>query len=159
MVSTGEERARYQKTASSFAQYLEISNRGLEFVKAGKSGDALDALSSESTIATFKDALAAINAAIELNVEEGTNSSQGATKAATRATWVGSSLVLLIVILCAITGGVLTREIAPRINRLKNALQAMANKDLSVGVRVSGSDEIGRLGEAFHTTVASLRNI
>jgi methyl-accepting chemotaxis protein len=159
LVNPGEERARYQKVVSSFAQYLEISNRGLEFVKEGKSGEALDALSSESTNATFKDALAAINATIQFNVDAGTNSSQGATKSATRATWVGSSLVLLIMILCAITGGVLTREIAPRINRLKNALQAMADKDLSVSVRVSGTDEIGRLGEAFNTTVDSMRAI
>jgi methyl-accepting chemotaxis protein len=159
MISTGEERARFQKMASSFAGYLEISNRGIEFVKAGKSGEALDALSSESTNATFKDALAAINSAIEFKVDAGTNSSQGVTQSATRATWVGSSLVLLIVILCAITGASLTREIAPRINRLKNAVQALANKDLSVSVRVSGTDEIGRLGEAFNTSVDSMRSV
>ena len=159
MVASADERARYQKAVAAFAQYLEISNRGLEFVKAGKSGEALDALSSESTNTTFKDALAAINSAIAFNVEAGTNSSQGVTKSATHATWIGSSLVLLIVILCAITGAGLTHEVAPRINRLKNAVQALANKDLTVSVRVSGTDEIGRLGEAFNTTVASMRSV
>ena len=159
MVNGDEEQARYQKAMSAFAQYLEISNRGFEFVKAGKPGEALDALSSEATNAAFRDAMAAINSAIQFKVDEGTNSSQGVTKSATRATLVGSSLVLLIVILCAITGYTLTREIAPRIDRLKNALQSLANKDLSVSVRVSGTDEIGRLGDAFNVSVASMRSV
>ena len=159
MIAKDEERTLYQKMVSTFGEYMEISNHGLEFVKAGKPGDALDALSGESTIASYSGALAGINAAISYRVDKGTTSSQGATKAAARATWVGSSLVLLIVILCASTGMILTREIAPRINRLKNAIQAMAQKDLTISVRVTGTDEIGRLGEAFNASVASIRAV
>ena len=159
LTSTSEERVLYQKVPASFAQYLEVSNRGMEFVKAGKSGDALDALGSESTVAAFTNALEALNGVIAYNENRGTIASQGATTAATRATWVGSSLVGLIILLCSFTGAVLTREIAPRITRVKNALQAMAQKDLSVAVRVTGTDEIGQLGDAFNTTVASMRTV
>lgn len=159
LVVSAEERALYQKMSASFAQYQEISNRGVELVKAGKSGDALDVLSGDSTLASFSNALTATNSVIEMNVEHGTKASQGATNSATRATWVGSALVLLIIVLCAVTGVILTREIAPRIERLKNAIQAMAQKDLSVQVRVSGTDEIGSLGEAFNASVASIRSV
>ena len=159
MASTPEERALYQKVSATFTQYIEISNRGIEFVRAGKSGDALDTFSSETTVATFANALDALDGVVEYNENNGTKASQGATAAARRATWVGSSLIVLIVILCAFTGIMLTREIAPRIARLKNAVQAMAHKDLSVSVRVSGTDEIGQLGEAFNTAVASIRSV
>ena len=157
--STADERALYQKVAASFAQYLEISNRGVEFVKAGKPGDALDAFSNETTVAAFSNALSALNAVVEYNENNGTTASQSATAAAKRATWVGSTLIALIVFLCGFTGVMLTREIAPRIDRLKNAVQAMANKDLSISVRVTGTDEIGQLGLAFNTAVASMRSV
>jgi methyl-accepting chemotaxis protein len=159
LIANEGERTLYQKVVSTFDEYTAISNRGVEFVKAGKPGEALDVLSGESTIASYSGALAAINAAISYSVDKGTRSSQGATKAAARATWVGSSLVLLILVLCAAIGMILAREIAPRINRLKNAIQAMANKDLTVSVRVSGTDEIGRLGEAFNASIASIRAV
>ncbi len=159
LASTSEERVLYQKVPTAFAQYFEISNRGLEFVRAGKSGDALDAFSNDTTVAAFTNALEALNGVVQYNENRGTVASQSATTAAARATWVGSSLVAFIILLCAFTGFILTREIAPRIARLKNALQAMAQKDLSVSVRVSGTDEIGQLGEAFNTTVDSMRSV
>ncbi len=159
MVLSFEERARYQKAETDFAQYLETSNHSLELVKAGKSGEAMMALGSDSTVAAFQGALADINAVIAHSVGAGEEASQGVTAAAARATWIASSLILLIILLCAFTGAMLTREIAPRIARLKDALQAMAQKNLSVSVRVSGTDEIGRLGEAFNITVASMRSV
>ena len=159
LTSTPEERALYQRVSATFSQYMEISNRGMEFVKAGKPGDALDTFSNETTVAAFTNALEAVNGVIEFNEGNGTRASQGATSAAKRATWVGSSLIALIIFLCAFTGVMLTREIAPRIVRLKNAVQAMAQKDLSVSVRVSGTDEIGQLGEAFNASVASMLSV
>jgi methyl-accepting chemotaxis protein len=68
-------------------------------------------------------------------------------------------LTLVLLILCAIVGVGLTREIAPRLNTLKIAVEAMATKDLTASVRVTGSDEIGQLGEAFNTSVDSMREI
>ena len=68
-------------------------------------------------------------------------------------------MTLLIVLLSIATGILLTREIAPRIARLKDAVEAMANKDLTASVRVTGTDEIGRLGEAINTSIASMRSV
>jgi methyl-accepting chemotaxis protein len=157
--SSPEEHALYQKASTTFSQYMEISNRGMDFVKASKPGDALDTFSNESTVAAFTNALEAVSRVIEYNEGNGTRASQLATSAAVRATWVGSSLIVLIIFLCALTGVMLTREIAPRITRLKNAVQAMANKDLSMSVRITGTDEIGQLGQAFNSSVASMRSV
>jgi methyl-accepting chemotaxis protein len=149
----------YQKLTTTFDQYLDVSNRGVALVEAGKSGEALDVLSGDSIIALFSNALAAINADIELNVKEGTISAEGATSTAMRALWINVAATVLIVLLCMLIGLVLTREIAPRINRLKNAVEAMAAKDLTANVRVTGTDEIGKLGMAFNSSVASIREV
>ncbi len=153
------EREIDQKMQATWAQYMLASDRGSDFVKAGKAGDALDMISADSTIALFSNALAAISDDFKLNVKAGTEGAEGATNAATRAIWVSSGLTLLIILLCALIGVVLTREIAPRLGRLMTALQAMAAKDLTVSVRVTGTDEIGRVGEAFNTSVDSIRKV
>ena len=53
----------------------------------------------------------------------------------------------------------LTREIAPRLERIKAAVEAMAAKDLTASIRVTGIDEIGHLGEALNSSVASMRAV
>lgn len=157
--STAEEKALYAKVPTAYAHYLEISNKGAELARAGKSGEALDTLGAESATQAVAQVLTDLNAVIEFNVDKGTLYSVAATSSAKRAMWVGSSLVLVIILLCAVTGVILTREIAPRIERLRKALHAMAEKDLSVSVRVSGTDEIGRVGEAFNASVASISSV
>lgn len=158
-MSYAGERELGQKFAIGFDQYLEASNRALNLLAEGKSGEALDILGSDATIAQMNGILKAVAQATDLNARHGMTQAQNATQASSRATLIDSAITLLILALCVITGALLTREIAPRINRLKNALQAMAHNDLSVSVRVTGTDEIGRLGEAFNTTVASMRSV
>jgi methyl-accepting chemotaxis protein len=153
------ERELYQRFTSEFTQYLDASNRGVGLLAAGKTGEALDTLSSDSNAGLMNSALSAITEDLDLNAKQGMDSAKTATGSASRATWVGSATTLLIILLCAVTGMVLTREIAPRIGRLKIALEAMADKDLTASVRVSGTDEIGQLGEAFNSSVASIRSV
>jgi methyl-accepting chemotaxis protein len=159
LVTNPGEREIYQKMQATWTQYTQVSDRGLDLVKAGKAGDALDLLGGDSTIALFSSALEAVNDDFKFNVKAGTEGAQAATTAATRAIWVSSGITLLIILLCALIGVVLTREIAPRLGRLMIALQAMAAKDLTAHVRISGTDEIGQLGEAFNTSVDSIRKV
>lgn len=157
--ATAEEKALYAKVPIAFAHYLEISNKGAELAKAGKSGEALDTLGAESATQAMIAALNELNTVITYNVDRGTQYSTDATSSAKRAIWVGSSLVLVMILLCAFTGVILTREIAPRIERVRKAVQAMAEKDLTVSVRVTGTDEIGKLGDAFNASVASISSV
>jgi methyl-accepting chemotaxis protein len=148
-----------QKFSAAFTQYSEQSNRAVSLLSAGKSGDALDLIGSDQSAMQMNAALAAVTEDINMNAKSGMERAQSATRSSGRSTWIDLAITLLIFFLCSSTGIILTREISPRINRLKSALESMASKDLTVSVRVSGTDEIGRLGEAFNTTVASMRSV
>ena len=159
LISYPGERELYQRFSTAFAQYQEASDRANSLLMSGKAGDALDVLTSTSTADSYHTAFAALNDDFQLNANEGRKESSAALSASNRAIWVNSVLTLVLLILCAIVGVGLTREIAPRLNTLKIAVEAMATKDLTASVRVTGSDEIGQLGEAFNTSVDSMREI
>jgi methyl-accepting chemotaxis protein len=95
----------------------------------------------------------------DLNANSGIEDARTATRDSSRATWVDLGISLLIVLLCAFTGVILTREISPRVGRLKNAVEAMADKDMTAHIRVSGTDELGALGEAFNSAVVSISEV
>ena len=158
-LADSEERGLYQKFTAGYSQYLDLSNRGLAMIAAGKNGEALDTLGGESIMALFSSAQQALTDDFELNDRRGMENAKSGTASSTHATWINTLATIVIVFLCILTGGILTREIAPRVGRLQRAVEAMAAKDLTASVRVSGTDEIGRLGEAFNSSVASIRGI
>ncbi len=154
-----QELDHYHAFLNAIKKYQDASDRGIDLLVAGKTGDALDLLSSDAMMVSLNDALSATDGGFQIHAKIGMEESQSVTGASYRAIWIGAGITLLIVFLCALTGVFLTREIAPRINRLKNAVQAMAEKDLTASIRVSGTDEIGRLGDAFNTSVSSIRTV
>ncbi len=157
LVNYPGERELYEKIQQTFAQYKEASDRGDALSIAGKLADALDVLSSDSTIEIFNTALAAINADIQLNVKHGMESADGATEASRRTTWANVAINLLLIGLCALLGFELTKVTAPRVKVVTNALEKLAEKDLTTQVVVTGTDEIGRMGDALNDCVRSLR--
>jgi methyl-accepting chemotaxis protein len=158
-IRTTHDREVFQQMSESFSKYVEDSDRALGFIAAGKVGDALDLMQSEETMAKVNNAIAIAYQATDECAKNGTSTSQDATNASTRATWISTGVTLLIVLLCALTGVLLTREVAPRVNRLKDAVESMAAKDMTASVRVTGTDEIGQLGEAFNSGIASMRGV
>ena len=154
-----QELDHYHLFLSSIKKYQDASDRGIDLMAAGKAGDTLDLLSSDAMMASLTEALSAADSGFQIHTKIGMEESKSASGASNRAIWIGTGITLLIVFLCALTGLVLTREVAPRLNRLKNAVQAMAKKDLTTTVRVTGTDEIGRLGEAFNTSMSSIRAV
>jgi methyl-accepting chemotaxis protein len=159
MISYPGERELYQKFSSAFTQYLDSSNRASALLAAAKTGDALDLLASDSVMTNFNTALATISDDLNLNAKYGTEESKAATLASDRATWVNTGVTFLIVVLCALTGFQLTRLIAPPLQAATDALERVAEKDLTVSVDESGTDEIGRLNAALNTSVASMRKV
>ena len=157
MISYPGERELYQKFVAAFQRYLELSNRGANSVLAGKIGDAMDTLTSEDAVSLFSTSLKELGADLDLNVREGTSGANAAMRSSHRAEWISLAATTLIVGLCVLVGVILTRLIAPRIGRATAALEKLAVKDLTAHVNVTGTDEIGRLDEAFNTSVATLR--
>jgi len=130
-ISYPGERELYQKFSSAFDQYMESSDHAVAMLGAGKNGEALDILSSDTTIGLMNSTLAGLTEDMTLNATMGMESARNATSSSRRAIWVNCGLTLLIVLLSIVIGLVLTREIAPRVAKLKGFVEAMADKDLS----------------------------
>jgi methyl-accepting chemotaxis protein len=158
-ISYPGERELYQKFSASFEQYLELSNRAQASLAAGKTGDAVDLMFADSTRAFINQALDAATADFELNATSGVAESGKMTQASIRATWINITVSFLIVALSAVIGTVLTRLIAPRIEKASVALQQLAAKDLTAHMTVIGTDEIGQLGDALNRSIASIREV
>jgi methyl-accepting chemotaxis protein len=159
LVSYPGERELYQKFSADFARYLESSSHADGLLAAGKTGDAMDLLMSDSTIETFATSLDGSNEDLKLNIHFGTTSAQETTALSNRAIWVSATVSVVIVLLSALIGLFLTREIAPRLIRLMHALQQLADKDMTANIEDSATDEIGRLGAAFDSSIESLRSV
>jgi methyl-accepting chemotaxis protein len=153
------ERDNCVKLMAAFGKYKDASDRVTALLAAGKAGDALDLLLSESVRVDLEAALSTSGNALNINVKSGTEHSDAATAASNRATWINMTVTVLIVVLCALIGSLLTRIIAPRLARVMTALERLAAKDLTVFVEATGTDEIGRVAEAFDASVASMREV
>jgi len=153
------ERELYQQIGSKMTQYMEISERVHALRVGGKMGDALDLLVADSSLNLIAQALDAATQDFNLNVKYGTDESRAATNSGRRAIWINLAVTLLIVALSALIGAGLTKVIAPRIGRAMGALQKLAAKDLTAHLNVSGTDEIGQLGEALNDCVGALRDL
>jgi methyl-accepting chemotaxis protein len=154
-----EDRANYNKFTASIKQYQDASDQAFGMINAGKVGDALDMISSDATKASLGVALGAAEQAFQMHAKLGMAGAEAVTNSSNRATWINAGVTLLIVFLCALIGTLLTREIAPRLARVLVALEALAAKDLTSNIRVTGNDEIGRVGEALNASVAAMRSV
>jgi len=159
LISQPGERELYQKFTASFDQYVEGSDRASALMTGGKTGDALDLLLSDSLRVSLESALANSQTDFELNIKSATDTSKDATDSSTHALWINAVVTLLIVGLCALIGTVLTRVIAPRLVRVLAGLESLAAKDLTVFIRATGTDEIGRVASAFDASVEALRGV
>ncbi len=126
---------------------------------AGKTGDALDVFTSDSTVAAFNGSLAAANDDTQFNAKAALVDVDKTSAALNHASWISSTATPLIVLLCAVIGFFLTRVIAPPLKTVTLALEHLAEKDLTVSVEELGHDEIGRLSAALNSSVASIRSV
>jgi methyl-accepting chemotaxis protein len=159
LISYPGERELYQKIQATFAQYKGISDHGIAFLQAGQTGQALYAVGGDEATSAFEAALAASTQDVDLNMGYGTSNANSAAAGSRHAMWIDGAITLLIILLCALTGVVLTRVTAPRIGRAQALAQRMAQKDLTGTVVVTGSDEIGQLGAALNDSVAVIRSM
>ena len=154
-----EEREHYEKFVASIKQYQDASDRGVGLLAAGKTGDALDLLSSDALMGWLNDALNATDNGVQINAKLGTGSAQGATQASIHAAWINMGVTLLIMLLVRSNrDGADARDGAAHWS-VMSTLERVAQKDLTASVAVTGTDEIGRMAEALNRTVASMRAV
>jgi len=154
-----DERNYYQAFMTAIKQYQDASDRAIALLAAGKTGDALDQLSSDAMMGWMNDAVSATDNGVRLHAKIATEESESATASSLNATWVNVAVTLLIMLLSALTGMALTRVTAPRIGRATALAQRLARKDLTANVQVTGTDELGQLGVALNDSVAVIRSV
>ena len=155
-IASPRERSQYEKLTAAFGQYVQGSDRSTALLDAGKAGDALDLLTSEAETGNLDGALAASTEGIEMNAKSGMENAEAATGRSNRSTWISSGVTLLIALLCMLTGVSLARLIVRPLREATAALERVAEKDLTVRVEESGTDEIGRLATALNTSVEAM---
>jgi methyl-accepting chemotaxis protein len=159
LMASPRERELSQQFTAGFALYRGLSNRASSLIAAGKTGDALDITMADSTREQLNSVVAAVTEDLGLNTKSGMENAELATSSSIRATWFTAAVTLLIVLLCALTGKLLTREIVPRLARVKATVDRMAAKDMTAFIQATGTDEIGQLADALDATVASMREV
>lgn len=159
MVSRKDERQFYEAIASNSESYIRLSDQSRKSADAGRTDEASQALLKGDAVKFYNSAVDAVEADVVLLNREAVEEGQ-------HAILIGHQLLLLVgmtmgfaVVLCAAIGFVLTRLIVPPLIEATQALERVAEKDLTVSVAPGGNDEIGRLSIAMNATVSSMREV
>ena len=161
-ITAQKEKEQLQAIANEFDTYIRKTDEIMrENAASGKKDKEIAALGKEEQLllGDFNDVLnkaAAMSAFYDL---QSTQNSEQLNAANLVLRWLAAGIMALVTILSFIIGIVLTRLIAPPIMEATEALEQIAEKNLTVSVKVCGKDEIGRLSTALNTTVGSMRRV
>ena len=159
LIGSPDERELYGNYTQGFTQYLQASAQGHEAALAGKVDAAMKVLMDPATIKFIDTAEKTAEQSLELDMKSGHEQDNSTRSTAHLLLGAILSCVAVTVLLCGLIGIVLTRLIAPPLQAATAALERVANKDLTVSIEVEGTDEIGRLGSALNTSLASMRSV
>ncbi|WP_420238178.1 methyl-accepting chemotaxis protein [Telmatobacter bradus] len=157
---TPAEQSEFETVANNFAQYESSSEAILNDFAAQTHKDPSQLGGREQQLLeSFNLAMNGMDALGQHFAEESGKDTEQLDSANSMVRWVALGVMVLAVGLCFLIGQVLTQLIAPPIERVTSALEAVAQNDLTVMVEVHGEDETGRLSAALNATVASVRSI
>jgi len=159
MVTYPGERELYESIRQNSDAYLVLSDRGNELMKAGKNQDALHILIGEDAKRIYNLAVDAVTADVALNDKYGAEEGKKTVNMGHGLAVMVCILMAATVLLSAVIGMVLTRLIVPSLVAATEALEKLANKDLTAEVVEVGSDEVGRLSMAINASVSSMRTV
>jgi methyl-accepting chemotaxis protein len=141
--------AQFHAMTDAFDQYVAKSEAIVKaFLAAEEKDDGTTARREQDLLGDFNGAL---NSAIAMT-EHYQTLARGDGEELDRANRIVRWLEIGI-------GFLLTRLIAPPIEEATAALEAVANKNLTVAVKTRSTDEVGRLCGALNTSVASMRAV
>lgn len=157
MVALSGERDLYEEIRQNATAYIEISDQENNAAGAGRTPDAVRMLMEKKTLDVYNALVNAVQKDIARN--DHAASEQGQKALALGHTLLVSLIVVMVitVLLSAAIGAKLTQMIATPIKAATEALERLADKDLTAQVEAVGHDEVGRLSEAFNTSVDEMR--
>jgi methyl-accepting chemotaxis protein len=144
---------------SASQQLYRISNESNRLLLAGNTQQASALLMAPETFRIFDGTKNAIAEVLKSTVQNGIGDSNLATRSSQRAIWIDIAVTLFILFLAFTIALLLTRAIVPPLVEVTDALESLANKDLTVSVPVTRNDEIGRLCNALNICSRSMRDM
>jgi methyl-accepting chemotaxis protein len=159
MISSPAERELYGAIRQNAATYIALSDQAKELTAAGKATDASHLLLLGDAVKAYNAAVDAVEADVALNNQNGAEEGARTIQLVHTLLIAISSVMAVMVILCAVVGRVLTRLIVPPLLTATTALEQLADKDLTAQVEVGSSDEVGRLSAAINTSVGAMREV
>jgi len=155
--SDDRERDMFQQFSSPMARYLEASNRAMSALDAGSRDKATQALTDPVAVSLHGAVLKAVGDLLQFNAQEARENTVLMDAASNRTLWISLIATLTIILASILIGFQLNRLIAPRLARIKETVERMAEKDFTAQVAVTGADEIGGLGLAVNACSAAVR--
>jgi methyl-accepting chemotaxis protein len=155
-----ESRAKFEAATNDFDSYTSQSQSVIdEFLAQEKKDTTVLGTKQQKLRDTFNRSLGTMGELTDHYIELGQQDSDKINAANSTMRWLGFVVMVLVVALCIGIGTMLTRMIAPPLERATAALERVAGKDLTVSVAVESSDEVGRLSEALNETVEAIRTV
>jgi len=159
MVSYPGERELFNTIRDGMATYLGYSDQYIQMIDSGKLEEARNFATSEQT-RNLADAVSkAVDQDLELNDRMGKMNGDKAISLVNRSSMLAWITLAFSLGLSCLIGMFLTRSIAPPLVAAAEALERVAQKDLSVQVEVHSTDEVGRLSEALNQSVTATREV
>lgn len=156
LVSYPGEKELYESFSSGFASYIDASNRVADLLLQGKKDEAISLLVSTPLRDQFEKSVATLIDDVTLNFNAGQQSGEKVTSSVNTLRVTSIAALLIVIGLSSLVGIMLTRSIAPPVLAATEALERVAEKDLTVKVDVQSTDEIGRLGVALNLSIDAM---
>jgi methyl-accepting chemotaxis protein len=159
MVSYPGERELFTKFRDEMARYLQYSEQYIGMIDAGKVLEARRLATGDDTLNLFESINDTIAQDKDLNDRMGGQEGDATMKLGQNSSLLVGIAVLFAVGLSVLIGVFLNRTISPPLIAATEALERVANKDLTATVEVESTDEVGRLAQALNQSVQSTRDV
>ncbi|NDY93081.1 methyl-accepting chemotaxis protein [Ideonella livida] len=158
LISSAEERARWDQFQSQWKSYLEAQTEAMALSRQNKNEEASGLINGKSQ-QLYDTASATLAGLVELNVEGGNAASRTADEV-----YAGARTTLLIAVVTALVVGLglamrLARSISQPLQQAVGSARKIADGDLSEPLTQTRQDELGELQAAMRDMQASLQRI
>jgi len=157
MVSYPGEKELFDGINKNASAYIALSDQSKSLAEAGNVAPATKLLLYGDAVKAYNASIDAVEADVALNNRNGAEEGMHAIGLVHSLLIATGILIVVTVLLCAVVGATLTRFIVPSLLAATNALERLADKDLTCEVEALGNDEVGRLSAAINTSVGSMR--
>ncbi|MCP1118560.1 methyl-accepting chemotaxis protein [Robbsia andropogonis] len=159
-VNSPAEQAIANKIESAWQAYLVFNTQTLELASAGESRlDEARTLSVGSAAGSFKDAMAAIREAIEVDRRGADAAATAADHSYVAAVNITASVIVVSVVLSIVIAKIISRSVTAPLAKAVQIASTVATGDLTAEIRSEGRDEISGLLDTLGSMTTSLREI